>query len=548
MHVGCLNAASRVSRQPCRCDTPCAGSPMARWLILCTLAAAQHCPGADDDALTLSTKSKEELDQLRACVLGTTAIDRSVTRILLVGTDAALTDARVVKLDASLPVKQRAQFFAAARVVVGAGAALADIVYCAPGTSVVAVGAWAHHERLARTLGLNYVSVAAGMKMGQGRNRRGQPFWRDRGPDVAALRRAVDAALGGRRLQQQNWAPIRLDDRSPCEARVHAVVVGDEDAPAAAILSYRAWQWRHAVFTTVATGISKDHFHDAVLKAEGPFASPWAAGQRTGPSSRADFFDHLVKNVVNKDGCQAGNRSRHEAHHARYLEALAAAAARNAESDWAFVVDARAHVRPKLLGKLVAAAARFGDPRTERIRVGRRHTLHPGGGHARYLLSFKRRDARVVAFQARAGLLISRAALEAIDWPKVLRAQACGELLGLPADVRLERVFGRNFGTYATAPALAAAKARSRMFMLDAAVHADAFAGQVPWGEAPATAAAWLDVPLSEPFQEGHWTQMDKLHHADDGDVGSLCAAPIPGTNTSSSGLRCEGQGICRCV
>ena len=103
----------------------------------------------------------------------------------------------------------------------------------------------------------------------------------------------------------------------------------DEDAPAAAILSYRAWQWRHAVFTTVATGISKDHFHDAVLKAEGPFASPWAAGHRTGPSSRADFFDHLVKAVVNKDGCQAGNRSRHEAHHARYLEALAAAAPRS---------------------------------------------------------------------------------------------------------------------------------------------------------------------------------------------------------------------------
>ena len=98
---------------------------MARWLILCTLAAAQHCPGADDDALTLSTKSKEELDQLRACVLGTTAIDRTVTRILLAGTDAALTDARVVKLDASLPVKQRAQFFVAARVVVGAGAAAA---------------------------------------------------------------------------------------------------------------------------------------------------------------------------------------------------------------------------------------------------------------------------------------------------------------------------------------------------------------------------------------------------------------------------------------
>ena len=146
----------------------------------------------------------------------------------------------------------------------------------------------------------------------------------------------------------------------------------DEDAPAAAILSYRAWQWRHAVFTTVATGISKDHFHDAVLKAEGPFASPWAAGHRTGPSSRADFFDHLVKAVVNKDGCQAGNRSRHEAHHARYLEALAAAAMRNADSDWAFIVDARAHVRPKLLGKLVAAAARFGDPIKERIRVGRR--------------------------------------------------------------------------------------------------------------------------------------------------------------------------------
>ena len=39
---------------------------MARWLILCTLAAAQQCPGADDDALTLSTKSRAELDQLRA--------------------------------------------------------------------------------------------------------------------------------------------------------------------------------------------------------------------------------------------------------------------------------------------------------------------------------------------------------------------------------------------------------------------------------------------------------------------------------------------------
>ena len=348
---------------------------MARWLaLLCTLAAAQQCPGADDDALTLSTKSRAELDQLRACVLGTTPIDRTVTRILLAGTDAALTDARVVKLDASLPVKQRAQFFAAARVVVGAGAALADIVYCAPGTSVVAVGAWAHHERLARTLGLTYASVAAGTKMEGERDRRGQPFWRDRGPDVAALRRAVDAALSrpGRRLQQQTWAPVTIDDRSPCEARVHAVVVGDEDAPAASVLSYRAWQWRHAVFTTVATGISKDHFHDAVLKAEGPFASPWAAGHRTGPSSRADFFDHLVKAVVNKDGCQAGNRSRHEAHHARYLEALAAAALRNADSDWAFVVDARAHVRPKLLGKLVAAAARFGDPIKERIRVGRR--------------------------------------------------------------------------------------------------------------------------------------------------------------------------------
>ena len=87
------------------------------------------------------------------------------------------------------------------------------------------------------------------------------------------------------------------------------------------------------------------------------------------------------------------------------------------------------------------------------------------------------------------------------------------------------------------------------MFMLDAAVHADAFAGQVPWGEAPATAAVFLDTPFSEPFQEGHWTQMDKLHHADDGDVGGLCAAPIPGANASSSmSLRCEGPGICRCV
>ena len=517
---------------------------MTRWLILCTLAAAQQCPGADDDALTLSTKSRADLDRLRACVLGTTAIDRTVTRILLAGTDVALTDARVVKLDASLPVKQRAQFFAAARVVVGAGAALADIVYCAPGTSVVAVGAWAHHERLARTLGLTYASVAAGTKMGRGRDRRGQPFWRDRGPDVVSLKRAVDAALGSRRLQQQQWAPLVVE-RSPCEARVHAVVVGDEDAPAAAVLPYRAWQWRHAVFTTVAAGISKDHFHDAVLKAEGPFASPWAAGQRTGPSSRADFFDHLVKNVVNKDGCQAGNRSRHEAHHARYLEALAAAASRNADSDWAFVVDARAHVRPKLLGKLVAAAARFGDPRTERIRVGRRHTLHPGGGHARYLLSFKRRDARVVAFQARAGLLISRAALEAIDWPKVLQAQACGAMRGLSADERLERVFGRNFGYYATAPALAAAKARSRMFMLDTAMHSDSFAGQVPWGEAPATAAVFLDTPFSEPFQEGHWTQVDKLTHENDGAIGALCAATL---NASSSSLRCEGPGVCRCV
>ena len=89
---------------------------MARWLILCTLAAAQHCPGADDDALTLSTKSRADLDELRACVLGTTPIDSTVTRILLAGTAAALTAARVVKLDASLPVKQRAQFFAARRL------------------------------------------------------------------------------------------------------------------------------------------------------------------------------------------------------------------------------------------------------------------------------------------------------------------------------------------------------------------------------------------------------------------------------------------------
>ena len=67
---------------------------MARWLILCTLAAAQQtCPGADEEALTLSTKSRAELDELRACVLGTTAIDRSVTRILVAGTDAALPDA-----------------------------------------------------------------------------------------------------------------------------------------------------------------------------------------------------------------------------------------------------------------------------------------------------------------------------------------------------------------------------------------------------------------------------------------------------------------------
>ena len=154
-----------------------------------------------------------------------------------------------------------------------------------------------------------------------------------------------------------------------------------------------------------------------------------------------------------------------------------------------------------------------------------------------------------MAFQARAGLLISRAALEAIDWPKVLQAQACGALRGLPADERLERVFGRNFGTYATAPALAAAKARSRMFMLDAAVHAYAFAGQVPWGDPPATAVAWLDVPLSEPFEAGHWTQVNKLTTADDGTIGVLCAAPIPGANASSSmSLRCEGPGICRCV
>ena len=66
---------------------------MARWLILCTLAAAQHCPGADDDALTLSTKSRADLDRLRACVLGTTAIDRTVTRILLAGTDASVNAA-----------------------------------------------------------------------------------------------------------------------------------------------------------------------------------------------------------------------------------------------------------------------------------------------------------------------------------------------------------------------------------------------------------------------------------------------------------------------
>ena len=76
---------------------------MARWLaLLCTLAAAQHCPGADDDALALSTKSRADLDELRACVLGTTAIDRTVTRILLAGTDAALTDARI-SISASMP-------------------------------------------------------------------------------------------------------------------------------------------------------------------------------------------------------------------------------------------------------------------------------------------------------------------------------------------------------------------------------------------------------------------------------------------------------------
>ena len=127
----------------------------------------------------------------------------------------------------------------------------------------------------------------------------------------------------------------------------------------------------------------------------------------------------------------------------------------------------------------------------------------------------------------------------------MLTAQACGALRGLPADERLERVFGRSFGTYATAPALAAAKARSRMFMLDAAVHADAFAGQVPWGEAPATAAVFLDTPFSEPFEAGHWTKVDKLTHADDGTIGALCVAAM---NASSSGLRCEGPGICRCV
>ena len=150
-----------------------------------------------------------------------------------------------------------------------------------------------------------------------------------------------------------------------------------------------------------------------------------------------------------------------------------------------------------------------------------------------------------MAFQARAGLLISRAALEAIDWPKVLQAQICGAMRGLSADERLERVFGRNFGYYATAPALAAAKARSRMFMLDTAMHSDSFAGQVPWGEAPATAAVFSDTPFSEPFQEGHWTQVEKLTHENDGTIGALCAATM---NASSSGLRCEGQGICRCV
>ena len=73
-----------------------------------------------------------------------------------------------------------------------------------------------------------------------------------------------------------------------------------------------------------------------------------------------------------------------------------------------------------------------------------------------------------------------------------------GELLRLCADVAdecAESILGAGdlisrCGPSATAPALAAAKARARMFMGDAAGHADACAGQVPWGEAPATAAS----------------------------------------------------------
>ena len=254
---------------------------------------------------------------------------------------------------------------------------------------------------------------------------------------------------------------IRLPKIKP-EDSVHAVVVGgsfqSRSAVYSAIAAYRAWLQTFATSTLLAEDIEavalSGIWQRAILECEGPHASAVAEGDTTGAGSLSHFRETLVHaGAMPMDA----NASRHCLHpgvnsawwtkerdedfyraQARMVTALASAKAKDADNDniqWYFVCQDSSIVNPTLLPQLISDLRRFGDPKMTRIRVGSR-VRSSALNHA--------------VFSSRAGFLVSKSAVDAIDWSKVLKAQRTCDLGGLPSDLRLEHIFGERLSEFAT--------------------------------------------------------------------------------------------------
>ncbi|KAH8060494.1 hypothetical protein JL722_4597 [Aureococcus anophagefferens] len=331
---------------------------------------------------------------------------------------SVLGNFRVVELERE-PLPQQARLFASARVVIGAhGAGLSNAVFCAPGTLVVEIGkapckAWFPcFATLAKVVGLRFAHVEAAKTLTGPVLDLVVSHLTGRPPPPGAFEPEPEAA----RARRAAAAP---PPKKKTDDEIHAVVVagdlGDWGAATAAIAAFRSWQSGFGA-RTLASGVAAADldalYRKALLANEGPLASRDAFGTTDGKGSLAHF------------------------------RARATATRREV-----VLRRRRPRVHPRLLRDLARSLERYGDPRTTRVRVG--HTIFP---HA----------AKRPVFASRAGFFASRAAVDAVDWSRALRAAAACEpvpgvpepLGGLPADLKLEAIFASKsvskFRSFAT--------------------------------------------------------------------------------------------------